>query len=101
MELQKYVRAPRAHFLVQSAVAPVILQFISPISLIEQLSTYDVERKYLRYTGNSNDEQFPDEISKYADTNDIEVLPSKHLLVFKTCLEDVLKTCLEDVLKTS
>ena len=27
--------------------------------------------------------------------------PSKHLLVLKTCLEDILKTCLEDVLKTS
>ena len=27
-------------------------------------------------------------------------LPSKHLLVLKTCLEDVLKTCLGDVLKT-
>ena len=27
--------------------------------------------------------------------------PSKHLLVLKTCLEDVLKTCLEDILKTS
>ena len=27
-------------------------------------------------------------------------VPSKHLLVLKTCLEDVLKTCLEDILKT-
>ena len=69
-----YVRALRAHFLVQSALAPIILQFISPLSLIEQLSTYDIERKYLCYTGNSNDEQFPDEISKYVDANDIEGL---------------------------
>ena len=34
----------------------------------------DVERKYLCYTGNSNDEQFPDEISKYVDANHIEEL---------------------------
>ena len=34
----------------------------------------DVERKYLCYTGNSNDEQFPDEISKYVDENHIEEL---------------------------
>ena len=40
--------------------------------MIEQLSTYDVERKYLCYTGNSNDKQFPDEISKYVDASDIE-----------------------------
>ena len=69
-----YVRSLRAHFLVQSALAPVILQFISPLSLIQQLSTCDVERKYLCYTGNSNDEQFPDEISKYVDENHIEEL---------------------------
>ena len=73
-----YVRALRAHFLVQSVLTPIILQFISPLSLIEQLSTYDVERKYLCYTGNSNDKQFPDEISKYVDANDIEEL---HTLV--------------------
>ena len=42
--------------------------------MIKQLSTYDVERKYLCYTGNSNDKQFPDEISKYVDANDIEEL---------------------------
>ena len=42
--------------------------------MIEQLSTYDVERKYLCYTGNSNDEQFLDEISKYVDANYIEEL---------------------------
>ena len=59
-------------------MAPIILQFILPLSLIEQLSTYGVERKYLCYTGNSNDEQFPDEISKYVDANDIEEL---HTLV--------------------
>ena len=34
--------------------------------------------KYLCYTGNSNDKQFPDEISKYVDANDIEEL---HTLV--------------------
>ena len=42
--------------------------------MIGKLSTYDVERKYLCYTGNSNDKQFPDEISKYADANDTEEL---------------------------
>ena len=42
--------------------------------MIEQLSIYDVDRKYLCYSGNSNDEQFPDEISKYLDANDIEEL---------------------------
>ena len=75
---EAYVRALQAHFLVQSALAPIVLQFISPLSLIEQLSTYDVERKYLCYTGNSNDKQFPDEISKYVDANDIDEL---HALV--------------------
>ena len=43
-----------------------------------KLSTYDVERKYLCYTGNSNDKLFPDEISKYVDANNIEEL---HTLV--------------------
>ena len=61
---EAHVRVLRAHFLIQSALAPIILQFISPLSLIEELSTYDVERKYLCYTGKSNDKQFPDEISK-------------------------------------
>ena len=42
--------------------------------MIEQLSTYDVERKYLCYTGNSNDKQFPDEISKYVNGNDTDEL---------------------------
>ena len=69
-----YARALPAHFLVQSTLAPMILQFILPLCLIEQLSAYDVERKYLCYTGNSNDKQFPDEISKYVDGNDIEEL---------------------------
>ena len=41
--------------------------------MIEQLSTYHVERKYLCYTGNSNNEQFPDEIPKYVDVNDQEL----------------------------
>ena len=71
---EAYVRALRAHFLVQSALAPILLQFISPLSLIEQLLTYDFERKYLCYTDNSNDKQFPDEISKYVDASDIEEL---------------------------
>ena len=31
---EAYVRALRAHFLVQSALAPIILQFISPLSLL-------------------------------------------------------------------
>ena len=75
---EAYVRALRAHFLVQSALAPILLQFISPLSLIEQLLTYDVERKYLCYNDNSNDKQFPDEISKYVDASDIEEL---HTLV--------------------
>ena len=73
-----YARALPAHFVVQSALAPMILQFILSLCLIEQLSAYDVERKYLCYTGNSNDKQFPDEISKYVDANDIEEL---HTLV--------------------
>ena len=60
-----YVGALRAHFLVQSALAPIIPQFISPLNLIKQLSTCDVERKYLCYTGNLNDKQSPDEITKY------------------------------------
>ena len=78
---EAYVRALQAHFLVQSALAPIVLQFISPLSLIEQLSTNNVERKYLCYTGNSNDKQFPDEISKYVDANDIEEL---HTLIEQT-----------------
>ena len=44
---EAYVTALGAHFLVQSALAPIVLQFISPLSLIEQLSTCDVERKYV------------------------------------------------------
>ena len=68
---EAYVRALRAHFLVQSALAPIILQFISPLSLIQQLSTYAVERKYLCYTGNSNYKKFPNEISKYVDANNV------------------------------
>ena len=35
---------------------------------------HTIERKYLCYAGNSKDEQFPDEISKYIDANDIEEL---------------------------
>ena len=33
-----------------------------------------MQTKYLSYAGNSNDEQFPDEISKYLDANDVEDL---------------------------
>ena len=36
-----------------------------PLSLIEQLSTTMLKRKHLCYTGNSNDKQFPGEISKH------------------------------------
>ena len=35
---------------------------------------HTIERKYICYVGNSNDEQLPDEISKYVDANDIEGL---------------------------
>ena len=73
-----YSRALRAHFVVQSALAPIILQFISPLSLIEQLSTYDVDRKYLCCSGTGNDEEFPDEISEYVDASDSKEL---HALV--------------------
>ena len=52
----------------------IVFQFISPLSLIEQLSTYDVDRKYLCCAGNSNNEQFPDEISKYLDPSNIKEL---------------------------
>ena len=33
-----------------------------------------LKRKYLCYTGNSNDKQFPGEISKHVDANDTEEL---------------------------
>ena len=57
-----YARALRAHFLVQSALE-LIIQFISTLNLIEQLSTYDVDRKHLCYAGgNSNNGQFPDKM---------------------------------------
>ena len=65
MSGKAYARALRAHFLVQSALELIIFQFISTLSLIEELSTYDVDRKYLCYADNSNIKQFPDEISKY------------------------------------
>ena len=74
MSGKAYARALRGHFLVQSALELIIFQLISPSSLIEQLSTYNVDRKYLCYSGNSNNEQFPDEISKYLDVNDIREL---------------------------
>ena len=74
MSGKAYARALRAYILVQSALELIIFQFMSPLSLIEQLSTYDVDRKYLCYAGNSNNEQFPDEISKYLDANDIKEL---------------------------
>ena len=40
MSGKAYARALPAHFLVQSALELIIFQFISPLSLIEQLSTY-------------------------------------------------------------
>ena len=40
-----YPRAPQAHFLEQSTLGLIILQFILPLILIEKLSTYDVDRK--------------------------------------------------------
>ena len=61
-----YAKALRVHSLVQSELELIILQFISPLT--EQLPTYDVDRKC--YAGDSNDEQFPDEISEYVDAND-------------------------------
>ena len=45
MSGKAYARALRAHFLAQSAMELIIFQFISPLSLIEQLSTYVVDRK--------------------------------------------------------
>ena len=47
MSGKAYPRALRAHFLAQSALELITFQFISPLSLIEQLSTYDVNRKYV------------------------------------------------------
>ena len=76
MSGKAYARALPAHFLTQSALELIIFQFISTLSLIEQLSTYDVYRKYLCYADSSNIEQFPDEISKYLDANDIKELPT-------------------------
>ena len=35
---------------------------------------HTIERKYICYVGNSNDEQLLDEISQYVDANDIEGL---------------------------
>ena len=46
-----YVRALRAHFLVKSTLELITLQFITPLSLIEHLSTYDVDGEYLSYAG--------------------------------------------------
>ena len=58
-----YARTLRAHFLVQSALELIIIQFISTLNLIEQLSTYDVDRKHLCYAGgNSNNGPFPDKM---------------------------------------
>ena len=49
--------------------------------MTEQLSTYKVRRKYLCYARNSNNEQFPDEISKYLDASDFKAL---HTLIEQT-----------------
>ena len=46
--------------------------------MIGQLNNNDVERKDSCYTDNPNDEQFPDEISKYVNASDIDEL---HTLV--------------------
>ena len=46
-----YVRALRAHFLVKSTLELITLQFITPLSLIEHLSTYDADGEYLSYAG--------------------------------------------------
>ena len=70
-----YARALRARFLVQSALELIIIQFISTLHLIEQLLTYDVDRKYLCYAGgNSNNGQFTDKMSRYVDSSHIEKL---------------------------
>ena len=53
-----YARALRAHFLVKSALELIVLQFISPLSLSEHLSTCDVDREYLCYSDNWNDNSF-------------------------------------------
>ena len=37
--MESVLRALRAYFLMQSALEPIIFQLISPLSLIEQLST--------------------------------------------------------------
>ena len=42
-----YSRVLRGHFLVQSALELIMFQFILPLRLVEQLSVYDVEEKYL------------------------------------------------------
>ena len=67
------VTALRAHFLGQFVLEPIIFQFISPVILIEQLSTTMLKGN-ICYTGSWNDFQFPDEISKYVDASDIEEL---------------------------
>ena len=54
MSGKAYARALRVHFLVQSALELMVFQFISPLSLIEQLSMYNVDRQYLCCAGNSN-----------------------------------------------
>ena len=45
------MRALRAHFLVKSTLELITLQFITPLSLIEHLSTYDADGEYLSYAG--------------------------------------------------
>ena len=53
-----YTRALRAHFFVRSALELIMFQFISPLRLVEQLSVYDVEKKYLCYPNNYHVEPF-------------------------------------------
>ena len=52
-----HVRALQAHFLIQYTLEPIIFQFISPLSLIKQLSTMMLKEN-ICHTRNPNDEQF-------------------------------------------
>lgn len=72
-----YSRVLRGHFLVQSALELIMFQFISPLRLVEQLSVYNVEEKYLCYPNNYYVEPFRDQYNdEYIDENDITQLRS-------------------------
>ena len=58
----------------QSTVELTIFEFISPLSLIEQLSTCNVHEKYLWYVSTAYKIQFPEKISDNIDANDIKKL---------------------------